>query len=102
MQADTTDDYDEYCHYVAGLVSTGLPKLFHAYGLEDFADENLSNTRAVILQEKRATLKVEQNTAVSLFLVASSVGNFVMIIYVKNPNLIAAERKYYKRLSGGH
>ena len=28
MQVVTVDDYDKYCHYVAGLVGIGLSKLF--------------------------------------------------------------------------
>jgi farnesyl-diphosphate farnesyltransferase len=31
----STDDFDRYCHYVAGLVGIGLTNLFGASGLED-------------------------------------------------------------------
>jgi farnesyl-diphosphate farnesyltransferase len=30
----TLDDYNEYCHYVAGLVGIGLSQMFAASGLE--------------------------------------------------------------------
>nr|GME19774.1 protein FAM91A1-like isoform X1 [Ipomoea batatas] len=43
---ETVDDYDEYCHYVAGLVGLGLSKLFHASGTKDLALDFLSNYAA--------------------------------------------------------
>ncbi|KAE8695227.1 Squalene synthase [Hibiscus syriacus] len=42
-EVETVDDYDEYCHYVAGLVGLGLYKLFHACGTKDLAPDSLSN-----------------------------------------------------------
>ncbi|TYH85896.1 hypothetical protein ES332_D01G004600v1 [Gossypium tomentosum] len=50
-EVETVDDYDEYCHYVAGLVGLGLSKLFHAYGSEDLAPESLSNSMGLFLQK---------------------------------------------------
>lgn len=50
MQVETVDDYDEYCHYVAGLVGLGLSKLFHASGKEDLAPDSLSNSMGLFLQ----------------------------------------------------
>lgn len=50
MQVETVDDYDEYCHYVAGLVGLGLSKLFHASGLEELAPDSLSNSMGLFLQ----------------------------------------------------
>ncbi|KAM6554757.1 hypothetical protein CsatB_015519 [Cannabis sativa] len=50
-EVETVDDYDEYCHYVAGLVGIGLSKLFHAAGLEDPADDYLSNSMGLFLQK---------------------------------------------------
>ncbi|KAG0450253.1 hypothetical protein HPP92_026971 [Vanilla planifolia] len=50
-EVDTVDDYDEYCHYVAGLVGVGLSKLFHASRLEDAAPESLSNSMGLFLQK---------------------------------------------------
>lgn len=35
VSIDTTEQYDEYCHYVAGLVGIGLTDLFQMSGLED-------------------------------------------------------------------
>lgn len=50
-EVETTDDYDEYCHYVAGLVGLGLSKLFHASGKEDLASDSLSNSMGLFLQK---------------------------------------------------
>ncbi|XP_074313256.1 squalene synthase 2-like isoform X3 [Silene latifolia] len=50
-EVETVNDYDEYCHYVAGLVGFGLSKLFHKSGLEDLTPENLSNAMGVLLQK---------------------------------------------------
>ncbi|XP_022725593.1 squalene synthase-like [Durio zibethinus] len=50
-EVETVDDYDEYCHYVAGLVGLGLSKLFHAYGSEDLAPDSLSNSMGLFLQK---------------------------------------------------
>jgi len=50
-EVETVDDYDEYCHYVAGLVGLGLSKLFHASGSEDLAPDDLSNSMGLFLQK---------------------------------------------------
>ncbi|XP_058113635.1 squalene synthase 1-like [Magnolia sinica] len=50
-EVETVDDYDEYCHYVAGLVGLGLSKLFHASGLEELASDSLSNSMGLFLQK---------------------------------------------------
>lgn len=50
-EVETNDDFDEYCHYVAGLVGLGLSKLFHASGKEDLASETLSNSMGLFLQK---------------------------------------------------
>lgn len=50
LQVETVDDYDEYCHYVAGLVGLGLSKLFHAADKEDLASDSLSNSMGLFLQ----------------------------------------------------
>ncbi|XP_041015415.1 squalene synthase 2-like isoform X1 [Juglans microcarpa x Juglans regia] len=50
-EVETIDDYDEYCHYVAGLVGLGLSKLFHASGSEDLASDYLSNSMGLFLQK---------------------------------------------------
>lgn len=50
-EVETIEDYDEYCHYVAGLVGLGLSQLFHAAGLEDLAPEHLSNSMGLFLQK---------------------------------------------------
>ncbi|KAK3421008.1 hypothetical protein EUGRSUZ_G01720 [Eucalyptus grandis] len=51
QEVETVDDYDEYCHYVAGLVGIGLSKLFHASGTEDLASDSLSNSMGLFLQK---------------------------------------------------
>ncbi|KAK8622269.1 hypothetical protein V6N13_117192 [Hibiscus sabdariffa] len=50
-EVETVADYDEYCHYVAGLVGLGLSKLFHVYGSEDLAPDSLSNSMGLFLQK---------------------------------------------------
>nr|AIW04729.1 squalene synthase [Dryopteris fragrans] len=50
-EVETIEDYDEYCHYVAGLVGLGLSQLFHASGLEDLAPDDLSNSMGLFLQK---------------------------------------------------
>lgn len=48
------EDYDLYCHYVAGLVGIGLSSLFAASGLESAkiaAEEKLSNNMGLFLQK---------------------------------------------------
>nr|ACQ90302.1 squalene synthase [Gynostemma pentaphyllum] len=50
-EVETIEDYDEYCHYVAGLVGLGLSKLFHASGSEDLASDSISNSMGLFLQK---------------------------------------------------
>ena len=48
------NDYNSYCHYVAGLVGVGLSKIFVASNLEDETlqfEETLSNAMGVFLQK---------------------------------------------------
>jgi farnesyl-diphosphate farnesyltransferase len=50
----TIEDYDLYCHYVAGVVGYGLSDLFSASGLEDSAlsdDKEESNAMGCFLQK---------------------------------------------------
>lgn len=51
-QVETVDDYDEYCHYAAGLVGLGLSKLFLTSQLEVLTpdSEHLSNSMGLFLQ----------------------------------------------------
>jgi len=54
----TIEDYNEYCHYVAGLVGIGLSKMFACSGLETpkFAElEDLSNQMGLFLQKTNIT-----------------------------------------------
>ncbi|KAL6494798.1 squalene synthetase-like protein [Orobanche gracilis] len=50
-EVETVGDYDEYCHYVAGLVGLGLSKLFHASGKEELLSDTLSNSMGLFLQK---------------------------------------------------
>ncbi|WZY86383.1 hypothetical protein YC2023_032767 [Brassica napus] len=52
-EVETVDDYDEYCHYVAGLVGLGLSKLFLASGSEVLTPdwEHISNSMGLFLQK---------------------------------------------------
>ncbi|PNT73952.1 hypothetical protein BRADI_1g04900v3 [Brachypodium distachyon] len=50
-EVETVDDYDEYCHYAAGLVGYGLSRLFHAAGTENLASDQLSNSMGLFLQK---------------------------------------------------
>ncbi|GLC35682.1 hypothetical protein PLESTB_000483400 [Pleodorina starrii] len=50
----TVKDYDQYCHYVAGLVGIGLSHLFAACGLESpsiAVEEDLANHMGLFLQK---------------------------------------------------
>ncbi|GLT30642.1 hypothetical protein SLA2020_054330 [Shorea laevis] len=50
-EIETMDDYDEHCHYAAGLVGLGLSKLSHAYGFVDLAPEALTNSMGLFLRQ---------------------------------------------------
>ncbi|CAI5512442.1 unnamed protein product [Closterium sp. Naga37s-1] len=49
-EVETEQQYQDYCHYVAGLVGIGMSAIFHHSGLEPLADEDLSNTMGLFLQ----------------------------------------------------
>ena len=51
---DSFEDWNDYCHYVAGLVGIGLSKLFIASGIEKdekLKNEDLSNQMGLFLQK---------------------------------------------------
>ncbi|MCS6934972.1 MAG: squalene synthase [Chitinophagales bacterium] len=53
-KVNTLEDYDHYCHYVAGLVGIGLSALFSASGLESEQlreDWELANSMGLMLQK---------------------------------------------------
>jgi len=55
---ETKEDYNEYCHYVAGTVGQGLSKIFVASGLESkvYLDKmDLSNDMGLFLQKTNIT-----------------------------------------------
>lgn len=54
VSCDSVDDYDLYCHYVAGLVGYGLSDIFATSGCEDssLSDRtDLSNSMGLFLQK---------------------------------------------------
>jgi farnesyl-diphosphate farnesyltransferase len=51
---DRIEDYNLYCHYVAGLVGQGLSSLFYLSGLEKsnlYLEKDLSNSMGLFLQK---------------------------------------------------
>nr|XP_009769885.1 PREDICTED: squalene synthase-like [Nicotiana sylvestris] len=50
-EVETLDDYNEYCHYAAGLCGLGLSNLFYASRREDLAPESLSISMGLFLQK---------------------------------------------------
>ncbi|KAM3287580.1 squalene synthase [Capsicum chacoense] len=54
-EVETIDDYDEYCHHVAGIVGLGLSKLLCASGKEDMASDSLCNSMGLFLQKTKIT-----------------------------------------------
>lgn len=61
---DTTEDYESYCHYVAGLVGIGLSQIFTLSGSE-FNDltkhESLSNSMGLFLQKTNIIRDVKED-----------------------------------------
>ncbi|PWA81590.1 squalene synthase [Artemisia annua] len=50
-EIETVDDYEEYCHHVAGLIVMGLSRLFHASEAEILFPDSLSNSVGLFLQK---------------------------------------------------
>jgi len=55
-EVDTIKDYNLYCHYVAGIVGTGLSRIFIAYSFKNFSEFDklgldLSNEMGIFLQK---------------------------------------------------
>lgn len=61
---DTTEQYDSYCHYVAGLVGIGLSQIFTLSGSE-FNDltkhEKLSNSMGLFLQKTNIIRDIKED-----------------------------------------
>ncbi|KAF9278495.1 bifunctional farnesyl-diphosphate farnesyltransferase/squalene synthase [Mortierella alpina] len=58
IHVETNADYDEYCHYVAGLVGLGLSEMFSACGFESplvAERKDLSNSMGLFLQKTNIT-----------------------------------------------
>ncbi|CAM6011553.1 unnamed protein product [Sphagnum balticum] len=54
-EVETVSDYNEYCHYAAGLAGLGLSRLFYASGLEEFPPDILSNSMGLFIQKTNVT-----------------------------------------------
>ena len=67
MQVETIDDYNEYCHYVAGLCGLGLSKLFYASGREDLAPESLSISMGLFLQVLTSNMFIAERKRKALY-----------------------------------
>nr|GEW91747.1 squalene synthase [Tanacetum cinerariifolium] len=50
-EIETIDDYEEYCHHVAGLIVMGLSRLFHASEAEILFPDSISNYVGLFLQK---------------------------------------------------
>ncbi|GAV01581.1 hypothetical protein RvY_12270 [Ramazzottius varieornatus] len=62
---DSMTEWDEYCHYVAGLVGIGLSRLFVASGLEEpivGSDERLANSMGLFLQKTNIIRDFQEDT----------------------------------------
>ncbi|KAG0266982.1 bifunctional farnesyl-diphosphate farnesyltransferase/squalene synthase [Actinomortierella ambigua] len=58
VHVNTTEDFDQYCHYVAGLVGLGLSGMFSACNFESPSvakREDLSNSMGLFLQKVNIT-----------------------------------------------
>ena len=97
LQVETIDDYDEYCHYVAGLVGLGLSKLFHASGSEDLLSDSLSNSMGLFLQVLISTcIATNVFHSLSTFMFGSLI---LACIFCMQQ---ITENQHYSRLPGGH
>jgi hypothetical protein len=85
------DDYDKYCHYVAGLVGYGLSRLFYAAGTEDLASDQLSNSMGLFLQVLWRFNYFDFHNEL-IFYIYPIINNWTSI----------TENKYNKGLFGGH
>lgn len=64
MEIKTIADYDQYCHYVAGLVGIGLSDIFSASGLENQnlkTEQALSNSMGLFLQKTNITRDYQED-----------------------------------------
>jgi farnesyl-diphosphate farnesyltransferase len=48
---DSLPEYNEYCHFTAGLMGLGLSRLFYTAGVEQFTPDYLSNAMGLFLQK---------------------------------------------------
>ena len=66
-EIDTVGGYDEYCHYVAGLVGIGLSRLFSISKVESdeiAAEEELANAMGLFLQKTNIIRDYHEDTVV--------------------------------------
>ncbi|CAI9765483.1 unnamed protein product [Fraxinus pennsylvanica] len=50
-EVETIEDYDEYCHYVAGVIGLGFSKLICASGIEDLPPDEFFHSMSVFAQK---------------------------------------------------
>ncbi|KAJ1902347.1 bifunctional farnesyl-diphosphate farnesyltransferase/squalene synthase [Kickxella alabastrina] len=63
-RVESLEDYNEYCHYVAGLVGHGLSRLFSESGLEDKSVGEklaLANSMGLFLQKTNITRDINED-----------------------------------------
>lgn len=90
FQVETVDDYDEYCHYVAGLVGLGLSKLFQASELEVLIPDSdqLSNSMGLFLQVSFLCMNQTHFSSIHLGSCGSKKLNFWKFNELQKTNII--------------
>lgn len=92
VEIKTTADYDQYCHYVAGLVGIGLSDIFSASGLEDADlkhETTLSNSMGLFLQKTNITRDYQEDIYADRFFWPEQIWKKYADekdFFVKNPN----------------
>jgi len=82
------EDYNQYCHYVAGVVGIGLSKLFSASGIESpvVKDKiNLANSMGLFLQKTNITRDYKEDLSVSRLFWPEEIWS----LYTSDPEILA-------------
>ena len=101
-QIDTLDDYNDYCHYTAGLMGLGLTRLFYTAEIELFTPDYLSNAMGLFLQVRLCSIF---SSFVKFLKPFNLQGLFFTRIWFVElslffPSRLCSENKYHKRLPG--